>query len=196
MLYGYARTSTKEQHIDRQITALLAAGVERKNIFIDKQSGKDFNRPKYKKLFRRLNSGDVVFINSVDRLGRDYEENTEQWRILTKEKHVDIVVLDMPLLDTRARYSGDLMGKMIADIALYFLSFEAQNYRTRLLERQAKGIVEAKKRGVRFGRPLIEKPTEFEAVKSDYKAGEFSSRVAAELLGVSQTKFLEWIKEE
>ena len=196
MLYGYARTSTKEQHIDRQITALLAAGVERKNIFIDKQSGKDFNRPKYKKLFRRLNSGDVVFINSVDRLGRDYEENTEQWRILTKEKHVDIVVLDMPLLDTRARYSGDLMGKMIADIALYFLSFEAQNYRTRLLERQAKGIVEAKKRGVRFGRPLIEKPAEFEAVKSDYKAGEFSSRVAAELLGVSQTKFLEWIKEE
>lgn len=196
MLYVYARTSTKEQHIDRQITALLAAGVERKNIFIDKQSGKDFNRPKYKKLFRKLKSNDVVFISSVDRLGRDYEENTEQWRILTKEKHVDIVVLDMPLLDTRERYSGDLMGKMIADIALYFLSFEAQNYRTRLLERQAKGIVEAKKRGVRFGRPPIEKPADFEAVKSDYQAGEFSSRIAAELLNVSQSKFLDWIKEQ
>ena len=193
--YGYIRVSTREQHTDRQVTAMLAAGVEKHHIFTDKFSGKDFDRPKYKKLIKKLKSGDVLIIKSIDRLGRNYKEILEQWGTITKKICADIIVLDTPVLDTRARYDGDLMGEVIANVVLNLLSFVAENERTVLLARQAEGILEAKKRGVRFGRPPIEKPADFEAVKSDYLAGEFSSREAAELLNVSQSTFLKWLKK-
>ena len=191
--YGYIRVSTKEQHTDRQVTALLNAGVEEKSIFIDKFSGKDFERPKYKKLIRKLRASDVLIVKSIDRLGRNYREILDQWQTITKKICADIVVLDMPLLDT-TKYR-DLLGTFISDIVLQLLSFVAQNERDNLLVRQAEGIEEAKRRGVAFGRPPIAKPPEYEAVKNDYHAGEFSSREAAELLNVSQRTFLKWVNE-
>ena len=192
--WGYIRVSTKEQHVDRQITALLNAGVPMKNIFIDKVSGKDFERPEYKKMMKKLRVGDVLMLRSFYRFGRDYDDNIEQWKLITTKIRADIVVLDMPLLDT-TKMQG-LLGKLIIDIVLQVLSYAAQSQRELLLADQAEGIVEAKKRGVKFGRPKIEKPPEYEAVKNDYVAGEFSSREAAELLNVSQTKFLEWFNEK
>ena len=193
MLYGYIRVSTKDQHTDRQVTAMVKAGVEESNIFIEKLSGKDFKRPQYKKLIKKLKSGDILIIKSIDRLGRNYKEILEQWRIITKKICADIIVIDMPLLDTTK--FRDLLGTLISDIVLQMLSYVAQNERETLLARQAEGIAEAKKRGVRFGRPKIEKPPDFAAVKSDYRAGEFSSQTAAELLNVSQRTFLKWLKE-
>ena len=149
-LYGYIRVSTREQNEDRQILALKELSIPEKNLFIDKQSGKDFERPQYKKMVRKLKKDDLLYIKSIDRLGRNYSEILEQWRILTKEKGIDIVVLDMPLLDTRR--GKDLMGTFLSDIVLQVLSFVAENERTNIRQRQAEGIAAAKAKGVRFGR--------------------------------------------
>ena len=161
-VYGYVRVSSQEQNEDRQLIAMAEAGVERANIFIDKQSGKDFDRPNYKRLIKRLRPGDTLFIKSIDRLGRNYEEIQNQWRIITKDKGVDMVVIDMPLLDTRNH--KNLLGTFISDLVLQLLSFISENERTTIRQRQAEGIAAAKKRGVRFGRPTKEAPQNFEEV--------------------------------
>ena len=158
-IYGYVRVSSQEQNEDRQLIAMSEAGVERANIFIDKQSGKDFDRPNYKRLIKRLRPGDTLFIKSIDRLGRNYEEIQNQWRIITKDKDVDMVVIDMPLLDTRI--NKNLLGTFISDLVLQLLSFISENERTTIRQRQAEGIAAAKKRGVRFGRPTKEAPQNF-----------------------------------
>ena len=158
-VYGYVRVSSQEQNEDRQLIAMAEAGVERANIFIDKQSGKDFDRPNYKRLIDRLRPGDTLFIKSIDRLGRNYEEIQNQWRIITKDKGVDMVVIDMPLLDTRI--NKNLLGTFISDLVLQLLSFISENERTTIRQRQAEGIAAAKKRGVRFGRPTKEAPQNF-----------------------------------
>ena len=190
-IYGYARVSTKEQCEDRQIIDLRAFSVPEENIFIDKLSGKDFNRPKYRSLLRRLSSGDIMVVKSIDRLGRNYEEILEQWRIITKEKKVDIVVLDMPLLDTR-QTGRDLTGTFVADLVLQILSYVAQTERENIRQRQKEGIAAAKRRGVQFGRPRKEKPAEFEMIKKEWMQKNFSSREAAKRLGVAQDTFLRW----
>ena len=161
-IYGYVRVSSQEQNEDRQLIAMAEAGVERANIFIDKQSGKDFDRPNYKRLIKRLRPGDTLFIKSIDRLGRNYEEIQNQWRIITKDKGVDMVVIDMPLLDTRNH--KNLLGTFISDLVLQLLSFISENERTTIRQRQAEGIAAAKKRGVRFGRPTKEAPPEFDEI--------------------------------
>ncbi len=168
MTYGYVRVSTKDQNEDRQIIAMNLQNVEK--IYIDKQSGKDFNRPEYRKMVRRLHAGDVLYILSIDRLGRNYEEIQEQWRYLTKEKQVDIVVLDMPLLDTRR--GKDLMGTFIADLVLQILSFVAQSERENIKKRQAEGIAAAKARGVIFGRPPRPIPENFYLILQRWKNKE------------------------
>ena len=191
--YGYVRVSTKEQHSDRQFHALTEANVAAKNIFTDKLSGKDFERPQYKKLLKKLKSGDRLIIKSIDRLGRDYKEIVEQWQIITKELRADIIVLDMPLLDTTVY--RDLLGTLISDVILQILSFVAQNEREVMLTRQAEGIIEAKKRGIKFGRPKIILPPDFVNIKEDYQNKKISSREAAELLNVSQNTFLKRLRE-
>jgi len=191
MDYGYARVSTKEQNEQRQIVALEEFGLNRKQIFVDKQSGKDFERANYRKLVRRLKDGDTLVVKSIDRLGRNYNEILEQWRIITKEKDVAIVVLDMPLLDTRK--SRDLTGTLIADIVLQLLSYVAQTEREFIHQRQAEGIAVAKARGVRFGRPPLEKPENFPAVRLAWQRKEISAREAARRLGVSPKTFLRWL---
>ena len=158
-VYGYIRLSSKDQKEDRQQIALKEVGVELQNIYVDKQSGKDFNRPQYKKMLRKLKKDDLLYIESIDRLGRNYEEILQQWRILTKEKGVDIVVLDMPLLDTRR--GKDLMGTFLSDIVLQVLSFVAENERTNIKQRQAEGIAAAKAQGIKFGRPPLPLPDNF-----------------------------------
>ena len=158
-VYGSVRVSSVDQNEDRQMIAMREAGVPVENIFIDKQSGKDFDRPNYKRLVRKLREGDLLYILSIDRLGRNYEEIQNQWRILTKDKGIDIVVIDMPLLDTRQ--GKDLMGTFIADLVLQILSFVAQSEREKIRERQRQGIAAAKARGVRFGRPEKELPKNF-----------------------------------
>lgn len=158
-IYGYVRVSSTDQNEDRQLIALREKEVPGKNIFTDKQSGKDFNRPQYKRLIKKLRSGDLLYIMSIDRLGRNYEEIQTQWRILTKEIGVDICVLDMPLLDTRK--GGDLMGRFIADLVLQILSFVAQNECESIRRRQAEGIAAARAKGIKFGRPEIEPPDYF-----------------------------------
>lgn len=160
-VYGYIRVSSRDQNEDRQRIALRERGVEDGFIYTDKVSGKDFDRPQYKKLVKKLKPGDLLMIQSIDRLGRNYEEVQNQWRVLTKEKEVDISVLDMPLLDTRQ--GKDLMGTFIADLVLQILSFVAQNEREFIRKRQAEGIAAAKARGVKFGRPLIPLPENFRA---------------------------------
>ena len=159
MEYGYMRVSSKEQNEERQRVALLEAGLKEKNIYLDKQSGKDFKRPQYKALYRKLKKDDVLFVKSIDRLGRNYQEIIEQWRNITRSQQADIVVLDMPLLDTRR--GKDLMGTFISDIVLQVLSFVAENERTNIKQRQAEGIAAAKARGVKFGRPSIPLPENF-----------------------------------
>lgn len=165
--YGYIRVSTREQNEDRQLLAMRELPIPKKNIYIDKQSGKDFARPQYKKLVRRMKKDDLLYIKSIDRLGRNYKEILEQWRILTKEKGVDIVVLDMPLLDTRR--GKDLMGTFLSDIVLQVLSFVAENERTNIRQRQAEGIAAAKARGVKFGRPPLPLPANFYAIHRDWR---------------------------
>lgn len=185
--YGYARVSTKEQKEDRQIFALTEMQLPLSNIYVDKQSGKDFNRPMYKRLMKRLKEGDLLYIKSIDRLGRNYEEILEQWRVLTREKKIDIVVLDMPLLDTRR--GKDLMGTFLSDIVLQVLSFVAENERKNIRERQKEGIEAARQRGVRFGRPPKTLPDNFEQMSQSWLDGEMSSKKAAELCGMPLTSF-------
>ena len=161
-IYGYVRVSSTDQNQDRQIIALLEDGVSEENIYMDKMSGKDFERPQYQKLLRRLKPGDLLYILSIDRLGRNYEEIQRQWRIITKDKNVDICVIDMPLLDTRQ--GKDLMGTFIADLVLQILSFVAQNERENIRKRQAEGIAAAKAKGIRFGRPPKDVPESFTTI--------------------------------
>ena len=175
--YGYIRVSTREQNEDRQLIALRKLSISEKNIFLDKMSGKDFDRPQYRKLVRKLKKDDLLYIKSIDRLGRNYTEVLEQWRILTKEKGIDIVVLDMPLLDTRR--GKDLMGTFLSDIVLQVLSFVAENERTTIRQRQAEGIAAAKARGVRFGRPPKALPENFYSVYQRWKSGKITGTAAA-----------------
>lgn len=192
-LFGYIRVSTKEQNEDRQIIAMEEFGVESKNIFIDKVSGKDFNRPAYQKLIKNLKPADTVVVKSIDRLGRNYSEILEQWRYITKEKKSNIVVLDMPLLDTRK--NQDLVGTLIADIVLQLLSYVAQTEREFIRQRQSEGIAAAKARGVKFGREPIKRPDNFDSVLHQWAKGEISARQAAKLLGISPSTFLRWAKK-
>lgn len=186
-IFGYARVSTKEQREDRQLDALTALHIDPKHIYVDKQSGKDFERPMYRKLLRRLKKDDLLYIKSIDRLGRNYREILEQWRILTKEKEVDIVVLDMPLLDTRR--GKDLMGTFLSDIVLQILSFVAENERANIRQRQAEGIAAARARGVRFGRPPNSLPDNFPEMCRRWKAGEMTCTAAAQACGMALTTF-------
>lgn len=186
-IYGYVRVSTREQNEDRQLIALNEIQVPKKNIFIDKQSGKDFERPQYKKLLKKLRRDDLLYIKSIDRLGRNYNEIQEQWRILTKEKGIDIVVLDMPLLDTRR--GKDLMGTFLSDIVLQVLSFVAENERMNIRQRQAEGIAAAKAKGVRFGRIPKPLPENFHAVYQRWKRGEITGTAAAKECGMPLSTF-------
>lgn len=185
--YGYIRVSTREQNEDRQLIALREMDVPERNIFLDKQSGKDFNRPNYKKLLRKLKKDDLLYIKSIDRLGRNYEEILEQWRVLTKDKGVDIVVLDMPLLDTRR--GKDLMGTFLSDIVLQVLSFVAENERTNIRQRQAEGIAAAKAKGVRFGRPPKPLPENFHSAYQRWKSGRITGTAAAKECGMPLSTF-------
>ncbi len=192
---SYVRVSTKEQNIDRQLTAILNKGIEMNKIYIDKASGKDFNRKNYKKLIKKLKEGDELYIKSIDRLGRNYDEIIKEWNTITKEKNADIVVLDFPLLDTRTKIN-DLTGKFIADIVLQILSYVAQIERENIHQRQMEGINEAKKRGVKFGRSKIEIPKEFYNLAEKYIKNQTSLRKASKVLGVSHTTFSKWLKEK
>ncbi len=186
-VYGYVRVSTREQNGDRQLLALQALSIPQTNIFMDKQSGKDFQRPQYIRLLRRLKKNDLLYIKSIDRLGRNYEEILEQWRLLTKEMEVDIVVLDMPLLDTRR--GKDLMGTFLSDIVLQVLSFVAENERVNIRQRQAEGIAAAKSKGVRFGRPSTTLPENFQEIQTAWKNKELTLRQAAKACGLAPGTF-------
>lgn len=189
--YGYVRVSSKDQCEDRQLISLQEFPVQEKNIYIDKMSGKDFNRPQYKKMMRKVKSGDLIVIKSIDRLGRNYDEILDQWRVITKEKEVDIVVLDMPLLDTRTE-NKTLTKTFISDLVLQILSYVAQTERENTKQRQMEGIAAAKKRGVRFGRPRKTVPDNFNEVKGRYLNKEITSREAAKQLKIAQNTFLRW----
>ena len=191
-IYGYIRISTREQNDDRQRIALENFGVPTENFFIDKQSGKDFVRPQYRKLLKKIKAGDTLVIKSIDRLGRSYEELLEQWRIITKEKNAAIVVLDTPLLDTRRK--NDLIGTLIADLVLQIMSAFAQIERDLTKQRQAEGIAAAKARGVKFGRPGKVKPQEYPQVYAQWKENKISAREAARILGVHHSTFLNWAR--
>ncbi len=193
MMYGYVRVSTREQNEARQMRALYDIAVPRENIYMDKQSGKDFERPMYHRMVRRLQEDDVIFVKSIDRLGRNYEEILEQWRFLTKEKRVDIVVLDMELLDTRR--GKDLMGTFLSDVVLQILSFVAENERKNIRERQKEGIEAAKMRGVQFGRPKRDLPDNFEQICYQWRSGEIPGKEAARLLSIPLSTFYGRAKE-
>lgn len=186
-IYGYIRVSTREQNEDRQRLALAALPVPKENIYMDKQSGKDFERPQYRRLVRRLRRDDLVYVKSIDRLGRNYSEILEQWRMLTKEKGVDIAVLDMPLLDTRR--GKDLMGTFLSDIVLQVLSFVAENERDNIRQRQAEGIAAAKARGVRFGRPPLPLPDNFHMLHQAWRGQKITLRQAARACGMPTGTF-------
>ena len=186
-IYGYMRVSTREQYEDRQRMALLEAGVPEINIYMDKLSGKDFERPQYKKLLRKLDKNSILFIKSIDRLGRNYMDLNEQWRLITKEKHADIVVIDMPLLDTRRE--KNLMGTLISDIVLALLSYVAENERMNIKQRQAEGIAAAKARGIKFGRPPLRLPDNFHQVHKEWREGKISVTQAAKACGLPQSTF-------
>ena len=187
MVYGYVRVSAKDQNEDRQIIAMREVGVSEKNIYMDKQSGKDFKRKQYKRLVRKMKKDDLLYIKSIDRLGRNYEEIIKQWRYLTKEKRIDIIVLDMPLLDTRR--GKDLMGTFLSDIVLQVLSFVAENERSNSRQRQAEGIAAAKARGVKFGRPPKPLPENFHTVYQRWKNGKITGTRAAEECNMPITTF-------
>ena len=191
--YGYVRVSTQEQNETRQLTAMREFGVEEKNIIVEKRSGKDFSRPCYQRLVRALQSGDVLVVKSIDRLGRNYDEILEQWSIITKKRKAAIVVLDMPLLDTRQ--GRDLTGTLIADIVLQLLSYVAQTERENIRQRQAEGIAAAKERGVQFGRERIKLPDDFPDFARLWQKGSISSRRAAEELGINYKTFQRRAKE-
>lgn len=191
-IYGYARVSSKDQNEARQIIALSQFPVKKENIYIDKFSGKDFDRPKYSELIKILKEQDILVIKEIDRLGRNYEEILEQWRVITKEIKADIVVLDMPLLDTRTR-KENLTGTFIADLVLQILSYVAETERQSIKQRQREGIEAAKKRGVKFGRPCIPVPEEFYDLKEKWLNKKITSREAATIINVSQDTFLRWV---
>lgn len=186
-IYGYIRVSTREQNEDRQRLALAALPVPEENIYMDKQSGKDFERPQYRRLVRRLRRDDLLYVKSIDRLGRNYSEILEQWRMLTKEKGVDIAVLDMPLLDTRR--GKDLMGTFLSNIVLQVLSFVAENERDNIRQRQAEGIAAAKARGVRFGRPPLPLPDNFHMLHQAWRGQKITLRQAARACGMPTGTF-------
>ena len=192
-IYGYVRVSSQEQNEDRQLIAMAESGVARGNIFIDKQSGKDFERPNYKRLMKRLRPGDTLIIKSIDRLGRNYEEIQNQWRIITKEKKVDIVVIDMPLLDTRR--DKNLLGTFISDLVLQLLSFISENERTTIRQRQAEGIAAAKKHGVRFGRPTKEAPPDFDELIAKWQKKEMPLDEILRQYGMSESTFYRRLRE-
>ena len=194
MEYGYARVSTREQNEERQLIALTGFGIAESAIFVDKQSGKDFERTQYRRLMRKLKDGDTLVVKSIDRLGRNYEEILEQWRVITKDKRAAIVVLDMPLLDTRQ--NRDLTGTLIADIVLQLLSYVAQTEREFIRQRQAEGIEAAKARGVHFGRRPAPRPERFSLLQQQWLRGEISARQAAEQLKITHRTFLLWAKEK
>lgn len=186
-IYGYIRVSSRDQNEDRQLIALREAGVPEENIYPDKRSGKDFDRPQYKRLLRKMKKDDLLYIKSIDRLGRNYFEILEQWRILTQEKGIDIVVLEMPLLDTRR--GKDLMGTFLSDIVLQVLSFVAENERANIRQRQAEGIAAAKARDVRFGRPPAPLPENFHHLYQQWKNGKITGTAAAKLCGMPLSTF-------
>lgn len=186
-VYGYIRVSSVDQTEDRQMIALRGKGVAERHIYLDKQSGKDFHQPQYRRLVRALKPGDLLYVQSIDRLGRDYREIQQQWRLLTKEKGVDICVLDMPLLDTRQ--GKDLMGTFIADLVLQILSFVAQSERENIRRRQQEGIAAAKARGVKFGRPPLPLPENFYEVHRRWRNKELTLRQAAEACGMPAGTF-------
>lgn len=194
-IYGYVRVSTKDQCEDRQLIAMRKFPILDKNIFMDKLSGKDFNRPSYRKLVGKLKQGDILVIKSIDRLGRDYEEILNQWRIITKEKRADIVVLDMPLLDTR-QTGENLTGTFVADLVLQILSYVAQTERDNIRQRQMEGIAAARLRGVQFGRPRKPVPENFYRLKVQWNNKEITSRQAAKELHIAQDTFLRWAHEQ
>lgn len=191
--YGYVRVSSRDQNEQRQLIAMTQFGVPEEHIFLDKQSGKDFDRPQYQRLLRLLRQGDVLAVKSIDRLGRNYEEILEQWRMITKEIRAAVVVLDMPLLDTRQGL--DLTGTLIADIVLQLLSYVAQTEREFIRQRQAEGIAAAKARGVQFGHAKQPMPEGFDALERQWRLGQISSRAAAARLGVSHQTFLRRVRE-
>ena len=193
--YGYARVSSKDQNLNRQYDALREFPVEKKNVYTDKASGRDFNRPKYKTLIRKLRPGDVMVVKSIDRLGRNYNEILDEWRKITKDIGACIVVIDMPLLDTRETKKS-ITGVFIADIVLQLLSYVAQVERENMKQRQAEGIAAAKARGVRFGRPKIEKPTIYPTTKESYLAGHLTREEAASRLKVSASTFDRWLRSD
>ncbi len=192
-VYGYVRVSSRDQNEDRQMIAMEEMHVSRDHIFLDKQSGKNFDRPQYLKLFRKLKKGDLLYIKSIDRLGRDYEEIQNQWRILTREKEIDIVVLDMPMLDTRR--GKDLVGTFLADIVLQVLSFVAENERNNIRQRQAEGIRAAKKRGVQFGRPTCPVPENFAEIVKQWEEGNLSLEEALLQSGLSRGTYYRRYRE-
>jgi len=192
-IYGYIRVSSTDQNEDRQLVALEALKIPAEQIYMDKLSGKEFNRPAYKSLVKRLKNGDLLYIKSIDRLGRNYEEIQNQWRILTKEKDVDIAVIDMPLLDTRN--GKDLMGTFIADLVLQILSFVAQNERETIKKRQAEGIAAAKARGVRFGRPIKKPPENFGLLVKRWERGKMSLEEILGQTGLKEATFYRRLRE-
>lgn len=194
MFYGYARVSTTGQNLDRQYEELIKQGINPKNIYTDKESGKDFNRKNYQKLIKKLKQGDVLFIKSIDRLGRNYNMIIDEWRNITKIKNVDIVVLDMPLLDTRIE-GKNLVGRFIADIVLQILSFVAENERETMRQRQKEGIRIAKAKGIKFGRPTIDTPNNFSKVVKLYKDKKITSNEAITMSGLTRGTFYRKMKE-
>lgn len=192
-IYGYVRVSTREQNVERQLIALKKMGISQSKIFIDRQSGKDFRRPAYQKMIRRLKPGDVVVTKSIDRLGRNYEEIKEQWRMLTKEIGADIIIQDMPLLDTTK--SRDLLGNFISDVVLQLLSFVAENERNNIRTRQAEGIEAAKQRGVRFGKPAIPVPENFSELYRRWEQGSININEFARLCNMGRSTMYKHIRE-
>ena len=192
-IYGYVRVSSTDQNEERQMVALAEAGVSEKNIFMDKQSGKSFDRPQYKKLVKKLKAGDLLYVLSIDRLGRNYEEIQNQWRVITKEIGADICVLDMPLLDTRQ--GKDLMGTFIADLVLQILSFVAQSERENIKKRQEQGIAAAKAKGVRFGRPEIPLPDNFGKPVKDWEKKRISFEEILKICNMSEATFYRKLRE-
>lgn len=191
-IYGYVRVSSHEQNEDRQLIAMDSKGVPERNIFTDKQSGKDFERPEYKRLVKKLRPGDLLYIKSIDRLGRNYKEIQEQWHMLTKERFIDLCVIDMPLLDTRV--AKDLMGTFISDLVLQILSFVAESERENIRQRQAEGIAAAKARGVHFGRPPQSLPEGFAELCRAWRQKEITLREAAEACGLPKSTFFDAAK--
>lgn len=196
MTYGYVRVSSRDQNESRQMIAMEERGVEPKRIYMDKQSGKDFNRPQYQKLLRKLRAGDVLVVKSIDRLGRNYDEILEQWRYIIKDKGCDIVVLDMPLLDTTKQNAGGLMGKVIADIVLQLLSYVAQTEREFIRQRQAEGIAAYMAAGHRWGRPPIHRGEDYLECYRLWRDGQLSGTQAGKRLGMHRTTFLKYARED